>query len=117
MNNIEENRYRVFSQLAISELLFLGDDESDVWMQDSVLEEILKYLNLHIVQDGLEFYIFSWESIKDVASSINWHDIVTDEAKTTQTGNITISLENVADCDTSISIGDVYYQLQLTAKT
>ena len=117
VNNIEENRYRVFSQLAISELLFLGDDESDVWMQDSVLEEILKYLNLHIVQDGLEFYIFSWESIKDVASSINWHDIVTDEAKTTQTGNITISLENVADCDTSISIGDVYNQLQLTAKT
>ena len=41
VNNIEENRYRVFSQLAISELLFLGDDESDVWMQDSVLEEIL----------------------------------------------------------------------------
>ena len=65
VNYMEDNRYRVFSQLTISELLFLDEDESDVWTQDAVLEEILKYLNLHIVQDGLDFYIFSWESIKD----------------------------------------------------
>ena len=33
------NRYQVFKQLSISDLLFLGDDESDVWQQDEVLEE------------------------------------------------------------------------------
>ena len=43
------NRYQIFKQLSISELLFLGDDESEVWQQDEVLEELLKYLNLHIV--------------------------------------------------------------------
>ena len=117
VNYMEDNRYRVFSQLTISELLFLDEDESDVWTQDAVLEEILKYLNLHIVQDGLDFYIFSWESIKDAKTSINWHNIMSDEAKTTKTDNITISLANVADCNTNISIGDVYNQLQLTAKT
>lgn len=110
------NRYQVFRQLSISDLLFLGDDESDVWQQDEVLEELFKYLNLHIVQDGFNFYIFSWESVKAVPNKIIWHDIVANGTKTTPQQAVTISLANVADCDTTISIGDVYNQLLLTAK-
>ena len=110
------NRYQVFKQLSISDLLFLGDDESDVWQQDEVLEELLKYLNLHIVQDGFNFYIFSWESIKATPDKIIWHDIVANGTKTTAQQAVTIALANVADCDTTISIGDVYNQLLLTAK-
>lgn len=110
------NRYQVFRQLSISDLLFLGDDESDVWQQDEVLEELLKYLNLHIVQDGFNFYIFSWESVKATPDKIIWHDIVANSIKTTAQQAVTIALANVADCDTTISIGDVYNQLLLTAK-
>ena len=110
------NRYQVFRQLSISDLLFLGDDESDVWQQDEVLEELLKYLNLHIVQDGFNFYIFSWESVKATPDKIIWHDIVANSTKTTAPQTVTIALANVADCDTTISIGDVYNQLLLTAK-
>lgn len=110
------NRYQVFKQLSISDLLFLGDDESDVWQQDEVLEELLKYLNLHIVQDGFNFYIFSWESVKAAPDKIIWHDIVANNTKTTAQQAVTIALANVADCDTTISIGDVYNQLLLTAK-
>lgn len=110
------NRYQVFRQLSISDLLFLGDDESDVWPQDEVLEELLKYLNLHIVQDGFNFYIFSWESVKATPDKIIWHDIVANSTKTTAQQAVTIALANVADCDTTISIGDVYNQLLLTAK-
>lgn len=110
------NRYQVFKQLSISDLLFLGDDESDVWQQDEVLEELLKYLNLHIVQDGFNFYIFSWESVKTTPDKIIWHDIVANSTKTTAQQAVTIALDNVADCDTTISIGDVYNQLLLTAK-
>lgn len=110
------NRYQVFKQLSISDLLFLGDDESDVWQQDEVLEELLKYLNLHIVQDGFNFYIFSWESVKATTDKIIWHDIVANSTKTTAQQAVTIALANVADCDTTISIGDVYNQLLLTAK-
>lgn len=110
------NRYQVFKQLSISDLLFLGDDESDVWPQDEVLEELLKYLNLHIVQDGFNFYIFSWESVKAAPDKIIWHDIVANSTKTTAQQAVTIALANVADCDTTISIGDVYNQLLLTAK-
>lgn len=110
------NRYQVFRQLSISDLLFLGDDESDVWQQDEVLEELFKYLNLHIVQDGFNFYIFSWESVKAAPDKIIWHDIVANSTKTTAQKAVTIALANVADCDTTISIGDVYNQLLLTAK-
>lgn len=110
------NRYQVFKQLSISDLLFLGDDESDVWQQDEVLEELFKYLNLHIVQDGFNFYIFSWESVKAAPDKIIWHDIVANNTKTTAQKAVTIALANVADCDTTISIGDVYNQLLLTAK-
>lgn len=110
------NRYQVFRQLSISDLLFLGDDESDVWQQDEVLEELFKYLNLHIVQDGFNFYIFSWESVKATPDKIIWHDIVANSTKTTAQQAVTIALANVADCDTTISIGDVYNQLLLTAK-
>ena len=110
------NRYQVFKHLSISDLLFLGDDESDVWQQDEVLEELLKYLNLHIVQDGFNFYIFSWESVKATLDKIIWHDIVANSTKTTAQQAVTIALANVADCDTTISIGDVYNQLLLTAK-
>lgn len=110
------NRYQVFRQLSISDLLFMGDDESDVWQQDEVLEELLKYLNLHIVQDGFNFYIFSWESVKATPDKIIWHDIVTNSTGTTAQQAVTIALANVAGCDTTISIGDVYNQLLLTAK-
>lgn len=110
------NRYQVLRQLSISDLLFMGDDESDVWQQDEVLEELLKYLNLHIVQDGFNFYIFSWESVKATPDKIIWHDIVADGTKATPQQAVTIALANVADCDTTISIGDVYNQLLLTAK-
>lgn len=110
------NRYQVFKQLSISDLLFLGDDESDVWQQDEVLEELFKYLNLHIVQDGFNFYIFSWESVKATPDKIIWHDIVANSTKATAQQAVTIALANVADCDTTISIGDVYNQLLLTAK-
>lgn len=110
------NRYQVLRQLSISDLLFMGDDESDVWQQDEVLEELLKYLNLHIVQDGFNFYIFSWESVKATPDKIIWHDIVANSTKITAQQAVTIALANVADCDTTISIGDVYNQLLLTAK-
>lgn len=110
------NKYQVFKQLSISDLLFLGDDESDVWEQDEVLEEVLKYLNLHIVQEGFDFYIFSWESVKASTDKIIWHDIEQNSTKQTALETVSISLANVADCDTTISIDDVYNQLQLTAK-
>ncbi len=113
INSAEGQRYTIFGLMSISELLFLGDEEDDVWQQDDVLEAILKYPDLHIAQDGLDFYIFSWQSVKS-SESIEWKDLMSADKLTTERQTVKISLDNVADCDTTISIGDVYNQLILT---
>lgn len=113
INSAEAQRYTIFGLMSISELLFLGDEEDDVWQQDTVLEAMLKYLDLHIVQDGLDFYIFSWQSVKS-SEAIAWKDLMSSDTLAMERQTVKISLDNVADCDTTISIGDVYNQLLLT---
>lgn len=115
VDDLAGNHYAIFGQLTVSELLFLGDEEEDVWQQDEVLEEILKYLNLHIVQDGFTFYLFSWESVKG-DERIYWRDLLTGASVTTarQTTDIVTGL--VTDTDTTISVGEVYNKIMLTAK-
>lgn len=115
VDDLAGNRYAIFGQLTVSELLFLGDEEDDVWQQDEVLEEILKYLNLHIVQDAFTFYLFSWESVKG-DERIYWRDLLTGASVTTarQTTDIVTGL--VTDTDTKISVGEVYNKIMLTAK-
>lgn len=115
VDDLAGNHYAIFGQLTVSELLFLGDEEDDVWQQDEVLEEILKYLNLHIVQDGFTFYLFSWESVKG-DECIYWRDLLTGASVTTarQTTDIVTGL--VTDTDTTISVGEVYNKIMLTAK-
>lgn len=110
------DRYGILSQLSISELLFLGSEEDDAWEQDKVLETVLKYLNLHIVQDGLRFYIFSWESVKG-AEPITWKELITGATMTTARPVTEFSLSNVVGTDNTISIGEVYNQILLTCKT
>ena len=107
------NRHAIFGQLSINELLFLGDGEDDVWQQDTVLEEMLRYLNLHIMQDGMDFYIFSWETLKG-DKDIYWRDLLTGERLTTARITRDITTQNVVGTDTSISVGEVYSQLLLT---
>lgn len=115
LDDLAGNHYAIFGQLTVSELLFLGDEEDDVWQQDEVLEEILKYLNLHIVQDGFTFYLFSWESVKG-DERIYWRDLLTGASVTTarQTTDIVTGL--VTGTDTTISVGEVYNKIMLTAK-
>lgn len=110
------DRYGIFSRLSISELLFLGSEEDDVWQQDKVLEELLKYLNLHVVQDGLRFYIFSWESVKG-SEPITWKELTTGATMITARHVTEFSLSNVVGTDNTISIGEVYNQILLTCKT
>lgn len=109
------NHYSILSQLSISDLLFMGDDEDDVWQQDDILEEIFKYLNLHIAQVGFDFYIFSWESVKS-SSKIAWKDLISGESLSAVRSDIEITNANASDTDTNISIDEIYNQLLLTDK-
>ena len=109
------NRYGIFSHLSVNELLFMGDEEDDVWQQDEVMEEMLKYLNLHIAQEGLAFYIFSWETVKG-EERISWRDLVTGESTVTARQTVDIRTGIVTGTDTTISVGEVYNKLMLTCK-
>ena len=115
VDDLTGNRYGIFGQLTINELLFLGDEEDDVWQQDEVLEEMLKYLNLHIVQEGFTFYIYAWETVKG-EERIYWRDLLTGGSVTTARQTTDIRTGIVTDTDTTISVGEVYNRLLLTAK-
>ena len=111
---VDGSEKTVFEDISISELLFLGDDEESAWTQEDVLAEIMRYLNLHILQDGLDFYIFDWETLRS-DSAAGWVDILgTHGDKTLETATRDITSKLVTDCDAQISIEGTYNQLVLT---
>ena len=113
-NGTGDEIYNIFQNISINELLFFGDEEDDMWTQEDVLNEILKYLNLHIVQEGTTFYIFSWESIRK-NSYLNLYRIDEGTEKSIEIPTYRVGKDiEVADCDTKISIGETYNELLLT---
>lgn len=113
-NGTGDEIYNIFKNISINELLFFGDEEDDIWTQEDVLNEILKYLNLHIVQEGTTFYIFSWESIRN-DSHLNFYEINKGFEKSIEIPTYQVGKDiEVADCDTKISIGETYNELLLT---
>lgn len=113
-NGTGDEIYNIFQNISINELLFFGDEEDDMWTQEDVLNEILKYLNLHIVQEGTTFYIFSWESIRN-DSHLNFYEIDKGFEKSIEIPTYQVDKDiEAADCDTKISIGETYNELLLT---
>lgn len=114
INDDNANASSILSQINVSDLLFLGDSEDDVWTQDVVLDELLSYLNLHIAQEGFNFLLFSWETEK-AASNVSWTDLLHNHyTLTTSYRNVAIANSIAEDCATNISIGDVYNQIMVT---
>lgn len=111
----------ILAGIGISELMLLGDDEDDVWQQDETVEEIMRYLNLHIRQGGMTFYVFSWETAVR-GKGIEWKPLWDATAMPSHTTampsrTIVVNGDNVADMGTKISIGEVYNQISLTDNT
>lgn len=120
-NAADTNPYYIFSQLSINDLLFLGEETDDVWTYQTIIEELLRFLNLHIIQVGLNVYIFDWRSLRSGAE-VKWQRIMSittgTEQPTTETltpTTVTIRNAIAADTDAEISIGEVYNRLQLKA--
>lgn len=102
----------IFSDLKVSEQVFVGDDYDSVWTYEEVLEQMLQYLNLHIRQVGSDFYIFDWDSIKSLDTS--WVNLLTNEYVTMSPSLVTITKDMHASTDTSITIDEVYNQIKVT---
>ena len=109
------HRYTLLEDLSIDELLFLDEDEDSVWTQQDVLKEILQYLNLHLRQEGTDFYLYDWQTAR-TGKSATWHDLLGNATEdiTITPQTIDIRTEIAADCDTEIELAETYNQLVLT---
>lgn len=87
-----------FSDLYISENEILGESFDDIWTKQDIIEQICRYLSLHIRQEGDSFYLFSWKGEKK-GSSYN------------------INKDMVMATDMEITIDDVYSQIQVKDNT
>lgn len=102
----------VFNDLGISELNMYGETFDDVWTYQSLLEEMLRYLNLHIIQIGIDFYIFDWQTLKKSGSK-RFINILNNTSKTINVQNITLTGEMHTSSNTNISVISPYSQIQI----
>lgn len=107
------NERSVFADLAESETYIFGDEFDKAMTQEDVLKEILQYLNLHIIQEGYNFYIFDWNTLKNGRNT--WFDVLNSTSLTLRPPS-TIALTSTmhASDDTNITVDDVYNQISVT---
>lgn len=101
----------IFNDCSMSELYLLGDEADDVWTNEEVLEQMLQYLNLHIIQDGLDYYIFDWNSIKNRRT--NWYNMTLQSTIKMNPLIVEMAGEMHSSNDTNISMADVYNQISV----
>ena len=104
----------IFNDCSMSELYLLGDEADDVWTNEEVLEQMLQYLNLHIIQDGLDYYIFDWNSIKNRRT--NWQNMTLRAVTLQNPSVIEMTGEMHSSNDTNLSVADVYNQVSVKCK-
>lgn len=106
----------VFDDIKISEQIMVGDDFDSVMTYDDALTEILKYLNLHIIQEGSKFYIFDWDSI--IKETEQWEYLGEDHVYWNNLDVSTIELNATTNAspDTNITVDEVYNQISLTCE-
>ena len=105
----------IFDDLSVSELLIYGETYDDIMTNNDLLEEILKYLNLHIIQHGVNFYIFDWATIKSSANYY-WYKIFEGTQTLVRTNQLILTSDMHGDSNTSLSIADVYNQIQVNCE-
>lgn len=104
----------IFNDCSMSELYLLGDEADDVWTNEDVLEQMLQYLNLHIIQNGLDYYIFDWNSIKNRRT--NWQNMTLRAVTLQNPSVIEMTSEMHSSNDTNLSVADVYNQVSVKCK-
>ena len=110
----------VFDDLRVSDMAFLGESADDTVTYLDVAEAVLKYLDLHIVQYGRDFYVFSWDTMR--AGTTSWSLLFSSGEGVSQsvqlpgcTGVSTaLFASNVEDMGTQIDIQEIFNQLCLT---
>ena len=108
----------VWDGLSVNDMAFLGDDADDTCTYLDTVEAVLKYLDLHVTQYGGDFYVFSWDTVRQ--GKATWARLMGDgtaalpswDGKTVTAALLTN--DNVEDMGTTLDVQEVYNQLSLT---
>lgn len=102
----------LLEDLGINESYIFGEEYDDIWTEEDTLTEILQYLNLHMIQDGRDFYIFDWNTLRN--RNNKYYDVF---GKKYISAKSAIAKEINADIygkdETDITVADVYNQIQV----
>lgn len=101
----------IWTNCGISLNVFLGDSEDKLMSYYDILTAILRYFNLHIIQEGTNFYIFDWDKVKN--NSITWTALFGNGTAQLTPSNITVSKEKYSDDSTAVSMDEVFNQVQV----
>ncbi len=101
----------IFSDCSMSELYMLGDEADDVWTNEDVISQMMQYLNLHIIQDGFDYYIYDWNTIKDKRTG--WYNLTEDTDVTITPTLLEMTADLHSSDDTNLSVADVYNQVSI----
>lgn len=110
----------IFDDLRVSDMAFLGESADDTVTYLDVAEAMLKYLDLHIVQYGRDFYIFSWDTMR--AGTTSWSLLFSSGEGVSQSAQLpgctgvstALFASNVEDTGTQIDVQEIFNQLCLT---
>lgn len=109
-----DNSKGSLANYSVHELNFYDDDLDSVWNNEDVLNQVLKYLNLHVIRDYSRVYIFDWNTIKE-GVVMAWKNINSNSTFTRSVYTVPLQ-NNFADSTTNISVDDVYNQIQVNCK-
>lgn len=101
----------LYDDLSVSELNFYGDDFDDIWTYEDVINEVLQYTNMHVIQSNGDFYIFDWDGLKNQITG--WFNISDGSTYRTTSKTINLTSDMHSDSDTNITVSDVYTQVQV----
>lgn len=116
-DNIVTSDKNIFHLLGVSEHVFLGNEYDDLMTCEQVLNEILRYLDYYVIQDG-RYYIFFYMNSSGVSTPGSFADMWTNETIEGDYGMpVVIRPEDYLDDSTNITIDDVYNQVILSCNT
>lgn len=108
----------VWDGLSVNDMAFLGDSADDTCTYLETLEAVLKYLDLHVAQFGGDFYVFSWDTVRQGKTA--WTALTGGGSSVLPSWNgvsvatTTLTPKTVEDMGTTLDVQEVYNQLILT---
>lgn len=94
--------------------VFLGSDADKIMNNEEILEAILKFCNLHAIQEGENIFIFDWTTIGN--QNTTWHNVYDGSTISMTPTTINVGNSMFASDDTSISMSEVYNQIKIRCK-